>query len=394
MKKFLISRICNSYMSYLAVYSLACFLSGIFLNDPVAVYTAFACTLPLPLIFTYTRFYCKNFILFLVIHAAPAVICLLLPLTFALKLCTALFLVVITLMSVYDRMREENYFEVYHLAYALFIGLLQFGSGFFAMENCVKITLVCEVLYVVLYVTARGFYSLEKFVSDNRDLANFPLKRIKASGIAVNTIFPLGFVLLLAFIPYDKVDRLFRNVTNVLYRVFFFIMRILPFEGNGEVLSRAEEIAFISGNMNKQQEDMTNFMGIPATNGFIKFLGHFGLFCSYIIIAGLVIFLLRLLWKFVYNAYGRYGKGEESTIDIRESLEKVYVKDKKEKKKLSFKERFTAENKIREKFRKRVIKENKGGIVKSKTPKELVSDLTLASDYEIIRYGKEKDNGV
>lgn len=388
MKKFLFPRVCNAYMGFLALLSLFCFLAGVFLGDRISLYALLIFTAPLPLIFTLTRYYSKNFFIFWIMHLLPTVACLFVKVPFGDKLALLTFVITLSLVSVYEKLKEKYNFEVYTLAYAIFIGVLQLFCGALKMEICIRLTLVSIIIYTVLYTSSRGFYNLETFVSENRDLSNFPLKRIKASGIAVNTVFPLGFVLLLAFLPYDRIDVLFRVVSDYLYKGFYFLMGLLPFKGNGQILSREEEIAFISGNMNKQQEDMMNFMGIPETNHFIKFLGKFGLFCSYVIVAVLVIFLLRLVFKFIYNAYGKHSAGD-NTIDIRESLDKVYEKDSK-KKKTPFRERFTRQNRIREKFKRRVIKENKNKPIKGKTPTELVSDLTLVENYEIIRYGKEK----
>lgn len=264
----------------------------------------------------------------------------------------------------------------------LFVFSYVCGKTFYVKEIEVC-SLICSILFLVLYLFLSGVYVNEKFIRENENVKNFPKERMRKIYTALLSIFCAVAVFAASAAAVVKVDNSF--FTDKISDALHVLYEKLP--KTQENYSRAENETF-SGTVD-YSETAEDFGIYKKNNEWIEKIGT--VLSIIILFAAVCVFIIWILRKTVKTLMlsKKFGSDETEFILNSDKHENVFFG-----KKSKVEKECSESKKIRKMYKKYVLK-NVRHIRNSDTPKIIEKNMEKSAEeitriYEKVRYSNHE----
>ncbi len=378
-------------LNFLLYHSAACTLVSIFYEVNEISHSIWMLLLILPLgIFTLSRYYVKNFIVFLILHMVTPFLGIL-GRAIGERLVFIFCCIIMAIISIGIRTKEK--WKV-NESPSLFMGsilLLCYFLGYYMKDPLIVQISYWELfLYVILYFLHENWKNSTDFIELNKDMANFPVGQITIINRFMLLLFLAALALGMFFVPKLHLEWLLMPVLKGILLLLSWLFSLLPFK---EASEKIDQTTTEVGN-----NDWLKALGKSETSPFWAVMEQI---LMVVVILGVILAIIGGLSYILFRLYKGYYAEKKENTDEKEFLMgeiKWFPKHIFSRKTGEQKEKGSYSQRIRKIYKQYIKKsyKKKEPIPKTFTPKEhLVSLQVKQADsiqkiYEHARYSMEE----
>jgi len=387
-------RITQTLVQFTLYHSVACLITSIGREESTELYLRMGILL-LPLfLYSFTRAYVGNLLLFFLIHLGSAFLLVWsFPQTVGEAAALFLCLIVMLVNSFRFRITESyHYKECPNLLMLLFIFLVYGTAAYIHHTLLMQICFYELIIFILFYMIGINLENTEQFIKINQDTANFPVRQIKGVNRTLLSFFTLLMFMVMVLAPRLHPELLTEKAGNLLLLFLRWFFSLFSFHETVE-----ESVALDLGrNATNQWMELEE----AEPSWIALFLQELLLFLTKVfLIFGILVGIGFGLYQFYKRFYAIPKKGESELEgkDVVTIVERVPIFQRKKTKE---EEIGGNSKKIRHQYKKSV-KRRKGKqqvLAEALTPSEIEATIEhkieeeqrkkVIALYEKARYGK------
>lgn len=392
-------RIFQTLVQFTLYHSVACLLTGIGMgeNENWRMYLRMGVLLLPLLLYSFSRAYVRNLLLFTLIHLGSAILLIgFFPQWIGEAVAIFVCLIVMIGNSVRFRITESYYYkECPNLLTLIFLFTVYGIAAHIGMELLMQLCFYELMVFIIFYLISMNLENTEKFIHINRDTANFPVRQMKGVNQTLLCFFAVVLLVGMLLVPQFHPELLGAKMGEM---IRLFLRWIFLHFMNEEIDSELMENNPVENQAGSRAEILD---GTPSP--LALFLQELLLGLTKILVVAGILFAvgygLYQIYKRFYAVSLNEGADEEGkdVVTVTESI--PIIKRKREQDKTAG----SNNRKIRYQY-KRSVKRRKGKgqiLAQTLTPTEIEDVLEqpikeekqterLITLYEKARYGKEE----